>query len=128
MIMFCCQLLNRTRATLLWSDELSMIEFGGIAVNGQIIPTASHGLFVNFDGWPAFNDVAELVKSFVSLYGPKVLTTSVTKPVANCLEELGGNRSNNTFTSRLFLAWRFQLNQGALPTVEFDRACAARRK
>ena len=128
MTVFYHQRLNRTRATSPWSDESLMIEFGGTSNSGQILPTASRGLFVNFDRWPTFNHVAELVKSFVSLKGSKVLTTSATKPVANRLEELSGNRSNNTFTPRPFLARRFQLNQGALSPVEFDPACAAKRK
>ena len=126
MTVFHLQRLNRTRATSSWSDELLMIASGGASGNGQIFPTASRGLFANFDGWPTFNHVAELVKSFVSLKGSKVLTTSATKPVANCLEELFGNRSNNTLASRPFLARRFQLNQGALSPVEVDRACDAR--
>lgn len=44
MTVFHHPLLNRTRATSTWSDELSMIEFAGVSGSGQFFPTASRGL------------------------------------------------------------------------------------
>jgi len=45
MTVFYHQRINRTRATSSWSDEQLMIEFAGASGNGQLLPTASRGLF-----------------------------------------------------------------------------------
>jgi len=133
-------LLDRTRATSSWLDELWMIECSCVSGRGQISPTASRGFF---------NFCSSFVKTFVCRFltplhhqleqtdGLKISRSraelSNTHMVATDCDLIrsdtgGRKRFEHTLTSRPPLARRFQLNQGALLPVEFDRACAARRK
>lgn len=105
MTVFQRQILNRTRATSSWSDELLTIESVGASDSGPFFPTASRG---PSDFCIAFAEAShrDLVRN----------------------DMRGRKRFKHTLASRPFFARRFQLNQGALPPVEFDRACAAKRK
>lgn len=114
MTVFYHQRLNRTRATSPWSDELLMIEFAGVSGTGQLLPTASGGLF-NF--------------CFCSSHAEAPNTQTMARDCDLIRSDARGRkRFKHTLASRPFLARRFQHNQGALPPVEFDRVCASRRK
>ena len=105
MTVFQRQILNRTRPTSSWSDELLTIESAGASGSDSFFPTASRG--------PC---------DFCILFAE----ASHSDFVHNDMR--GRKRFKHTLASRPFFAWRFQLNQGALPPVEIDRACAAKRK
>ena len=134
MTVFYHQRLNRTRATSSWSDESLMIEFESGSTGGQFLPAASRGL--NF-----CSSSAALVCRFFSQLGQKLgqmlshkwAEVSNTPIMASHCDLIGSDmhgrkRFEHTLASRPLLARRFQLNQGALSLVEFDRAGAARRK
>ncbi len=103
MTVFHHQLLNRTRAILSWFDESSTIELACVSESGRIFLTPHRGFF-NF------------CTHYANAYARGL--------VSQC----GRIRFEQTLASRPFWVRRFQLNQGALPSVEVDRAFAAKRK
>ena len=145
MTVFYHQRLNCTRATSSWSDELLMIKFACVSVNGRFFPTASCGLS-SFCIHHAEALICRCFRLFNHRYEQKhclmlsrnlaeVTHTPTLASDCNSIDRdsvdgdmRGHKRIKDTLASRLFLARRIQHNQGALPPVEFDRACAARRK
>lgn len=145
MTLFYHQRLNLTRPTSPWLDELWLIGFEGVSVNGQLLPTASRGLF-NFCISHAEALVCRLLgqlhhsqlhhqleKHDGQMRSLNLAVVPNTPTMASDCDLIrsdarGRKRLKHTFSSRTFLAWRFQHNQGALPPVKFDRVCAARRK
>ena len=131
MTVFHHQRLNRTRATSSWSDELSMIEFAGVSGSGHFFPTASRGPFdfcsqyaqtlvCRFFG-QLHHQLEQKHGQMLSRNLPEAPNTQIVAIHCDPIGRDAGGRKRfeHTLASRSFLARRSQLNQGALPTVEF---------
>ena len=135
MTVFYHQRLNRTRAASSWSDESLMIEFEGVSTSGQILPAASRGPYFCSPSPEVlvcrfFNQLGQKLGQMLGRKWAEVSNTPIMASDSDLIDSdtHGRKRFEHTLASRPLFARRFQLNQGALYPVEFDRACAARRK